>query len=127
MPELIDLHDRHLDDERVAIIAFHNKSVATLEELDTKLEKVREKHWQGRTLPFPVLLDKTGTTISKFGIRAYPTLLLLDPEGRLVARGEVVFDRDGTLLADGPVDLVTKVLEGRLRVDPLTGRLVDSK
>ena len=40
---------------------------------------------------------------------------------------KIVFDRDGTLLADGPADLVTRVLEGRLRVDPLTGRLVDSE
>lgn len=126
LPDLIDLEAKRLDG-RAAIIAFHDDSVASLEELDGKLTDIKEQNWQGRALPFPVLLDKTGTTIRKFEIRAYPTQLLLDPEGRLVARGEVVFDTDGSVLADGPVDLLTKVLDGRLRVSPSSGRLVSSE
>lgn len=124
LPTLIDFYHEHPDDERFAIIAFHNDSVKTLEELDTKLRTIREKHWGGRALPFTVLLDSTGDTIKRFGIRGYPTSLLLDPEGRLVARGDAVFDGDGKLLADGPADLLTKVLKGTLRVDPHSGRLI---
>jgi peroxiredoxin len=33
---------------------------------------------------FPVLLDSRGTLANNYGIRAYPTTFLLDPEGRIV-------------------------------------------
>jgi hypothetical protein len=34
-----------------------------------------------------VLLDATGETTRAYGIRAFPTILLIDPEGRLVKSG----------------------------------------
>jgi len=123
----MEFYDEHQDDERFAIVGFHNDSVKTLQELDRKLQGISKKHWRGRTIPFTVLLDSTGSTIRQFGIQALPTSLLLDPEGRLVARGDVLFDGDGNLLADGPADLLTKVLKGALHVDPRSGRLVPSE
>ena len=45
---------------------------------------VIEKRWEGKTLPFPILLDATGKTVKAFGISAYPTNVLIDPEGRVV-------------------------------------------
>jgi len=52
--------------------------------------KIKERHWQGKDLPFPVLLDGTGKTGKLFGIVAHPTGLLIDPQGKLVgpARAE---------------------------------------
>jgi hypothetical protein len=44
----------------------------------------RELYWRGRDLPFPILLDATGKTIKAYGVRAFPTTILIDPEGRLV-------------------------------------------
>jgi hypothetical protein len=41
-------------------------------------------YWRGRDLPFPILLDATGQTLKDYGIRAFPTTLLIDPEGKLV-------------------------------------------
>ena len=87
MPELIDFHEAHGDDGRFRILAFHDGSVASLAELDARIEErgIRDKLWEGRELPFPVLLDASGETIERWGIRAFPTMLLIDPEGRFVA------------------------------------------
>lgn len=52
-----------------------------------KEKGIIEKRWAGRPLPFPVLLDSTGATIKNFGIRAYPTILLIDPDGKLFKSG----------------------------------------
>jgi len=89
LPELIDFYEQHGDDERFEILAFHDASVKTLAELDEKLVSVKEKHWGGRDLPFPLLIDGTGKTIEQFGVRAFPTMILIDPEGRLVGQASL--------------------------------------
>ena len=55
--------------------------------LDKELESVKDTWWDGKDLPFPVLIDATGTTQKNFDPQGYPTTLLIDPEGTLV--GEV--------------------------------------
>jgi len=84
LPTLIDFYEEYGDDDRFEILAFHDDSVKSLEELDEKLVKIKKKYWKGRDLPFPVLHDSTGETIGQFGIRAFPTMILVDPEGKLV-------------------------------------------
>jgi hypothetical protein len=54
--------------------------------LDPKLANIKERYWQGKDLPFPVLLDATGKTEEWYGITAHPTGLLIDPEGKLVGQ-----------------------------------------
>lgn len=76
----------HLEDE-FQILAFHDASAKTLKELDQKLEPVIEEKWGGEELPFPILMDETGTTIKRYGISAFPTVILIDPEGNLVKGG----------------------------------------
>ena len=51
-----------------------------------KEKGIIEKVWK-KDLPFPVLLDASGKTIKRWGISAYPTLVLIDPEGNLVKGG----------------------------------------
>jgi hypothetical protein len=58
--------------------------VKSFAELDEKLPPIKERFWQNRDLPFPVLLDATGETEKLYGIRSHPTGLLIDPEGKLV-------------------------------------------
>src|SRR5438105_2441369 len=41
-------------------------------------------YWNGKDLPFPILLDATGETIKTYEIRKFPTTILIDPEGKLV-------------------------------------------
>lgn len=84
MPQWIDFYEEHASD-RFEIIAFHDASVQSLEEMDRGLDRgIRKMLWKGRDLPFPILLDSTGATLRQFGVRAFPTTLLIDPEGRLV-------------------------------------------
>jgi hypothetical protein len=46
--------------------------------------------WHGRSLPFPILLDaqngQRGATVAAYGIQAFPTTILIDPEGKLVGQ-----------------------------------------
>ncbi len=52
-------------------------------------EKERIKpRWRGRDIPFPSLLDDQNKTFKAYGVRALPTTILIDPEGKLF-RGAV--------------------------------------
>jgi hypothetical protein len=85
LPALIDLYEEHAEHrDRFEIIAFHDAQAKSFAELDPKLEKIIERYWQGRPLPFPIFLDETGKTIEGYGIRAFPTTILIDPSGNLV-------------------------------------------
>jgi len=84
------LYDEHKDKrDKFEILAFHDATVKTLAEMDQKLEQKRiiEKRWNGRTLPFPVLLDASGAWIRELEITSFPTIVLIDPEGRVVKDG----------------------------------------
>ena len=67
----------------------HDAKAKTFVELDEKLHErgVIEKSWGGRSLPFPTLLDDTGETVRNYSIRAFPTVLLIDPDGTVVKIG----------------------------------------
>jgi hypothetical protein len=82
---LIDLYDAHAKDrDKFEILAFHDGTVKDFADLDKKMEAPRKRFWGGRDLPFPILLDATGETIKTFDIHAFPTALLIDPDGKLV-------------------------------------------
>lgn len=84
----MEFYTRHQDArDRFEVLAFHDPSAKTFAELDEKLKPVIEKYWKGKSLPFPILLDASGTTVRSYGIQAYPTILLIDPEGRIVKGG----------------------------------------
>jgi hypothetical protein len=83
--DLYDAYQRHCD--KFEILAFHDPSAKDFAELDDKLKPIIRSYWVGKPLPFPILLDSTGTTIKNYGVSHFPTTLLVDPEGKLV--GEV--------------------------------------
>jgi hypothetical protein len=79
------LYEKHASlRDRFQVLAFHDATVRNFAELDEKLAPVIEKRWGGRTLPFPILLDPSRATVNAYGISAYPTNVLIDPEGRVV-------------------------------------------
>ena len=73
--------------DQFVVLAFHDQTAKSFAELDEKLKPVIEKQWKGKSLPFPILLDATATTVRAYGIQGYPTVLLIDPEGRIVKGG----------------------------------------
>ena len=85
LPELVRLYRKYADRrDRFEILAFHDATVDTLEELDGLLKPIAAELWEGEPLPFPILLDTTGKTVQRYGIPGYPTLVLIDPDGRIV-------------------------------------------
>ena len=88
---MIDLYEAHKKDRnQFEIIAFHDGTVKDFADLDKKMESPKQKYWNGRDLPFPILLDATGQTIKDWGVHGFLTTLLIDPEGKLVGEaGEI--------------------------------------
>ena len=99
MSKLMVLHDR-FQGRPVVILAVHDAPVQNASEFEKQVTPAREKLWNGRDLPFPALLDRPepgeaefataqshGATIKGYGIRGFPTTLLIAPNGRLL--GEV--------------------------------------
>lgn len=86
---MIDLYEAHKKDrDKFEILAFHDGTVKDFAELDKKIERPRNRFWGGRELPFPILLDATGQTIKDWGVSAFPTTLLIDPEGKLIGEAQ---------------------------------------
>jgi hypothetical protein len=87
LPRLIDFYEEHrAHHDKFEILAFHDASAKNFGELDPKLVEIRAKLWNGRELPFPILLDASGATIKAFGINSFPTTILINPEGKLVGQ-----------------------------------------
>jgi len=91
LPELTKFYEEHAADrDRFEILAICNtdqEKALTSEAYVAKAAPVVEKVWNGKPLPFPVLIDGEGKTSGIYGIRSWPTVLLIDPEGRLVKFG----------------------------------------
>ncbi len=88
LPRLAEFYEKNKSD-KFEILAFHDNSVRSLAELDEKLKPVKKRFWNGRELPFPVLFDGTDSTLTRYRIRAFPTMILIDPEGRLVGESRL--------------------------------------
>ena len=92
MPNLIQLRDDYSEDD-VQIIAVHDGTLSTIAELETKLKQFQSQNWNGRELPFPVVLSANETgednqtsvpLIKSYGITAFPTTVLIDQDGNVV-------------------------------------------
>jgi thiol-disulfide isomerase/thioredoxin len=95
MPQLMELHDL-FGSKGLVIIAVHDASVASFDELNSLTERARERYWNGRDLPFLTALDGEaetppkeagqtghGAMIDTYGIRSFPTTILVDREGKI--------------------------------------------
>ena len=81
----MELYEEYADvRDGFEILAFHDSSAKSLEELAPRLEELAAERWGGKPLPFPILLDATGETIDTLGITNFPTLLLVAPDGKVV-------------------------------------------
>lgn len=98
MPELMKLYDKYKD-KGLVIIAVHDDSVESMEEMEQKVESARKEIWGGRDLPFMIALDgggrtripgtgefTRGATNAAYHVVLYPTSYLIG--------------RDGTVLGD---------------------------
>jgi thiol-disulfide isomerase/thioredoxin len=85
LPGWMDFADDHsADRDKFVILAIHDPQATDFAMLDEKLKPIIRRQWRGRSLPFPILLDTTGETVKDYGVVHWPTVVLLDPEGRVV-------------------------------------------
>jgi thiol-disulfide isomerase/thioredoxin len=91
LPELTKFYEEHAVDrdgfEILSICNTEQEKALTSEAYASLAAPVVEKVWGGKRLPFPILIDGEGTTSAVYGIRSWPTVLLIDPEGHLVKIG----------------------------------------
>jgi hypothetical protein len=59
----------------------------SLAAMDTRLAPIVKNVW-GKPLPFPVLLDPTFKTLERYGLPGLGTVILVDPDGKLVEGDE---------------------------------------
>jgi thiol-disulfide isomerase/thioredoxin len=96
IPNLIDLHEKY-HDKGLVIIAIHNDSMNSVEELEKEIKKLSKEHRNGKKIPFAVALDgggdckiegteltTRGATTAAYGIWRWPTMVLIDKEGKVV-------------------------------------------
>jgi len=76
--------DHAADRDKFVILTIHDPQATDFAMLDEKLKPIIRRQWRGRSLPFPILLDTTGETVKDYGVVHWPTVVLLDPEGRVV-------------------------------------------
>lgn len=85
LPGWIDFVDNHhADSDKFVVLAIHDPQATDFAMLDEKLKPIIRRTWHGRSLPFPILLDTSGQMIEDYGVKGWPTAVLLDPEGRVV-------------------------------------------
>jgi thiol-disulfide isomerase/thioredoxin len=96
IPKLIDLHEKY-HDRGLVIIAVHDDSKDSVKELKKEIEKLSKERWENKKIPFAVALDgggnsniegtqrtARGATTASYGINAFPTMVLIDRQGRIV-------------------------------------------
>jgi thiol-disulfide isomerase/thioredoxin len=76
--------DQAADRDKFVIPTIHDPQATDFTMLDEKLKPIIHRTWRGRSLPFPILLDTTGETVKNYGVVHWPTVVVIDPEGRVV-------------------------------------------
>ncbi len=110
MPALIEIHDQFRD-KPVEWITIHTPNLKTFEEFDGAVAKLRDSAWNQRDLPFTTAIDQpvtdkgfTGKTSQSYGVAEWPTLIVVDQQGKVV--GPVpkkrLTDTISRLLDEGP-------------------------
>lgn len=81
--EFAEKHKDQADHFRIVTIHETNRGVTNVAQLTPRLEQLEKSRWKGKKFPFPVIFDTSGTMLQSYGVSAFPTIVLIDPEGNL--------------------------------------------
>jgi thiol-disulfide isomerase/thioredoxin len=86
-PDLMQLLDRY-GREGLVVLAVHDNSVPTLDEMNQKLQPALRGVFHGEPPRFPIALDGPGAqgVFASYGMEAVPAVILIDQQGRVVRR-----------------------------------------
>jgi thiol-disulfide isomerase/thioredoxin len=115
MPDLFKLYDKY-HDLGLEIVGIHidlgndeKEPIDSADKLDEKLSTIRKNVWKGRDVPYPVALiagksvpfgpaglarEARCQVSADYGVTHYPTLFLIDREGKVVDRFEPTRPKD---------------------------------
>ena len=89
MPELMDFYSEHSSLRgKFELIAVHSPDGASFAGIAPQYQRLVQV-WKGRSIPFPMVFDSTGTTQKAWGADAYPMAILVDPAGKIVGAGNL--------------------------------------
>jgi beta-lactamase regulating signal transducer with metallopeptidase domain/thiol-disulfide isomerase/thioredoxin len=90
MPMLMEIADQFRD-KPVAWLSIHTANFKDFNEFDVELAKCEQRDWDKRKLSFTTVLDQslpegeyTGKTSQRYGIAEWPTLIVIDQQGKIV-------------------------------------------
>ncbi len=88
--------------DKYQIVTVHGPGAKNYAELAPHLIKLEKDVWK-KAFPFPILFDSSLASLEAWGIRAFPTVVLIDPEGNVVRNGslETLKARLGVAKAEG--------------------------
>ena len=94
LPKLMKFYEEHAAQhdqfEILSICIDYDGALKSMADVDRALEPIVTHVWGGKTLPFPILLDPTFKTWERFGLPGLGTVILIDPEGKLVKGDETL-------------------------------------
>jgi len=110
MPKLMDTAER-FKDRPVKWLAVHNPSLSTFAEMDEQTAHLTRQAWNGRKMTLQTVIDRpsaigdrVGMTARRFGVSAWPTLVVIDHDGKVVGpvTKETLAGKIDELLSDRP-------------------------
>jgi len=94
LPKLMKFYEEHAAQrdqfEILSICIDYDGELKSIADVDRALGPIVKHVWGGKTLPFPILLDPTFKTWERFGLPGLGTVILIDPDGKLIKGDEAV-------------------------------------
>lgn len=86
-PDLVKLREQY-GARGLVVLAVHDASLKTMDEVNTKMEPVLRRVFDGDLPKLPMALDVEGkqSVFDAYGIYAVPAVVLIDPRGRVLRR-----------------------------------------
>ncbi len=92
IPKMMEFYERNSKSkarfEIVGVCIDFSGEIDQMSKLDKALSSVETHVWKGKKIPFPVVLDNTFNTWERYGIPGLGTMVLIDPNGRIVKGDE---------------------------------------
>jgi thiol-disulfide isomerase/thioredoxin len=92
IPKMIEFYEKNAKSrdrfEVIGVCIDYTGEIDDMSKLDKALSGVETHVWKGKKIPFPIVLDNTFNTWERYGIPGLGTVVLVDPDGRIVEGDE---------------------------------------